>query len=103
MFAAVTFASLLALVSTAVADTMLAAVYEPGNNNLVLNPNFPVPTPGEGQVVLKVAACGVCHSDVFFLSAAHPDPRTYIMGHEIVGTPVQYARLSALRVSLSDS
>ncbi|KAH9858854.1 GroES-like protein [Lenzites betulinus] len=89
MFAVVTFASLFALVSTAVADTMLAAVYEPGNNNLVLNPNYPVPTPGEGQVVLKVAACGVCHSDVFFLSAAHPDPRTYIMGHEIVGTPVQ--------------
>ncbi|KAI0823372.1 GroES-like protein [Trametes gibbosa] len=89
MFSVSTFISLLALASKAVADTMLAAVYHPGNNNLVLDPNFPVPTAGQGQVVLKVAACGVCHSDVFFLSAAHPDTRSYVFGHEIIGTPVQ--------------
>ncbi|KAH9858849.1 GroES-like protein [Lenzites betulinus] len=89
MFAVTTLASLFTLASMAVADTMLAAVYTPGNNSLVMNPDFPVPTAGDGQVVLKVAACGVCHTDVFLLSAAHPDPRTYIMGHEIVGTPVQ--------------
>lgn len=91
MFAVTTLASLFTLASMAVADTMLAAVYTPGNNSLVMNPDFPVPTAGDGQVVLKVAACGVCHTDVFLLSASHPDPRTYIMGHEIVGTPVQYA------------
>lgn len=84
-----TLTTLLTLVSTALADTMLAAVYEPGNNKLVLDPAFPVPTPGEGEVLLKVVACGVCHSDVFILSAASPDPRSYILGHEIVGTPAQ--------------
>lgn len=81
--------TLLVLVPAAVADTMLAAVYEPGNNKLVLDPTFPVPTPGEGEVLLKVVACGVCHSDVFFLSAARPDTRSFILGHEIVGTPAQ--------------
>ncbi|KAH9858847.1 GroES-like protein [Lenzites betulinus] len=89
MFAIATLASLFTLASMAVADTMLAAVYTPGNNSLVMNPNFPVPTAEEGEVVLKVAACGVCHTDVFFISAARPDPRTYVMGHEIIGTPVQ--------------
>lgn len=63
MFGFSTLTMLLVLVHTAVADTMLAAVYEPGNNKLVLNPAYPVPTPGEGEVLLKVAACGVCHSD----------------------------------------
>ncbi|KAI0633255.1 GroES-like protein [Trametes polyzona] len=81
--------SLLVLASSVVGDTMLAAVYQPGQNNLVLDPSFPVPTPGEGQVLLKIAASGVCHTDVFYLSAARPDPRTYILGHEIVGTPAQ--------------
>ncbi|EIW62659.1 GroES-like protein [Trametes versicolor FP-101664 SS1] len=89
MFDFGTLTMLLVLASVAVADTMLAAVYEPGHNKLVLNPAYPVPTPGEGEVLLKVAACGVCHSDVFFLSAARPDPRTYVLGHEIVGTPAQ--------------
>ncbi|KAL1945814.1 hypothetical protein VTO73DRAFT_1816 [Trametes versicolor] len=89
MFGFGTLATLLVLVSAAVADTMLAAVYTPGHYKVVLDPAFPVPTPGEGQVLLKVAACGICHSDVFFLSAARPDPRTYILGHEIVGTPTQ--------------
>lgn len=84
-----TLTTVAAFVSAAIADTMLAAVYEPGNNRLVLNPAFPVPTPGDGQVLLKVAACGICHTDVFYLSAARPDPRTFIPGHEIVGTPTQ--------------
>ncbi|KAH9858846.1 GroES-like protein [Lenzites betulinus] len=89
MLAISTYASLFVLVSMAVADTMFAGVYTPGNNNLVLNSSYPVPTAGQDQVVLKIAACGVCHTDVFFLSAARPDPRIYVMGHEIVGTPVQ--------------
>ncbi|KAH9858855.1 hypothetical protein C2E23DRAFT_880275 [Lenzites betulinus] len=48
MFVIVTFASLLTIVSMAVADTILAAVHEPGNNNnnLVLNPKSPVSKPG---------------------------------------------------------
>ena len=69
--------------------TMRAAVYRPGNLNPVIEHDHPVPQPGHGQVLLKVAACGACHSDVFLLTEALIDDRTYILGHEISGYPVQ--------------
>ena len=46
-----------------------------------------VPDPGEGQVRIKVQACGVCHSDMLVADGAWPGiqyPR--VPGHEIVGT-----------------
>lgn len=46
---------------------------------------IPVPQPGEGQVLLKVEACGICHGDSKVIEgAASSYPR--IPGHEIVGT-----------------
>ena len=45
-----------------------------------------VPSPGAGQVRIKVQACGVCHSDVFTKEGGWPGlqfPR--IPGHEIAG------------------
>jgi D-arabinose 1-dehydrogenase-like Zn-dependent alcohol dehydrogenase len=45
-----------------------------------------VPEPAPGQVRIKVAACGVCHSDAFVKSGAYPGlvlPR--VPGHEIAG------------------
>ncbi|KAI0368691.1 N-benzyl-3-pyrrolidinol dehydrogenase [Pilatotrama ljubarskyi] len=69
-------------------STMKAAVYHPGNNELVLE-DVPVPTPGPKEVLVKIAASGVCHSDTFLLSAAIPDNRSYILGHENVGYAVQ--------------
>ena len=45
-----------------------------------------VPTPGPGQVRVRVEACGVCHSDVVVKEAAWPGlqlPR--IPGHEVAG------------------
>ncbi|KAI0636284.1 GroES-like protein [Trametes polyzona] len=68
--------------------TMRAAVYHPGNLNLVVETDFPVPQPKHEQVLLKVAACGSCHSEVFTLSNALVDNRTYVFGHETVGTAV---------------
>ena len=46
-----------------------------------------VPEPGPGQVRIEVAACGVCHSDLFTVHNAFPGisyPRA--PGHEIAGT-----------------
>jgi len=45
-----------------------------------------VPKPGAGQVLIKVQACGVCHSDVFVKEGLWPGiqfPR--VPGHEVVG------------------
>lgn len=36
----------------------------------------PVPTPAENEVLIKVAACGVCHSDLFLQSGAFGDCKT---------------------------
>jgi D-arabinose 1-dehydrogenase-like Zn-dependent alcohol dehydrogenase len=49
--------------------------------------DVPVPTPGRGEVRVKVEACGICHSDFFVVHNAFPGltyPR--IPGHEIAGT-----------------
>ncbi|KAI0667919.1 GroES-like protein [Trametes maxima] len=70
--------------------TMRAAVYRPGNLNLIVENDFPVSKPGKGEVLLKVAACGACHSDTFLLSNAVIDDRTYILGHEIAGYAVKF-------------
>ncbi|MFH9223945.1 alcohol dehydrogenase [Streptomyces lydicus] len=45
-----------------------------------------VPRPGPGQVRLAVEACGICHSDTFFVQAALPGVRfPLVPGHEIAG------------------
>ncbi|MCA9659560.1 MAG: alcohol dehydrogenase catalytic domain-containing protein [Myxococcales bacterium] len=46
-----------------------------------------IPEPGPGQVRIKVAACGICHSDAFIKSGGFPGlqlPR--VPGHEVSGT-----------------
>ena len=48
----------------------------------------PVPQPGEGQVLISVEACGICHGDSKVIEGwASEYPR--IPGHEVVGTVVQ--------------
>jgi D-arabinose 1-dehydrogenase-like Zn-dependent alcohol dehydrogenase len=45
-----------------------------------------IPTPGAGQVRIKVQACGVCHSDMFTKDGVWPGiqyPR--VPGHEVAG------------------
>ena len=45
-----------------------------------------VPEPGEGHVLIKIQACGICHSDVLTKEGAWPGlefPR--VPGHEIAG------------------
>lgn len=41
--------------------TMLAAVYQPGNEELVLNKSYPIRELKDDEILLKVSACGgVC-------------------------------------------
>jgi alcohol dehydrogenase, propanol-preferring len=44
------------------------------------------PRPGPGQVLVKVAACGVCRTDLHVVDGDLTQPRLPIIpGHEIVG------------------
>jgi propanol-preferring alcohol dehydrogenase len=48
--------------------------------------DLPLPAPGPGQLRLKVAACGVCRTDLHVVDGDLPDPKLPIVpGHEIVG------------------
>ena len=46
-----------------------------------------VPTPGRGEALVKVQACGVCHSDVFAKEGLYPGVSFPVVpGHEVAGT-----------------
>ena len=48
-----------------------------------------VPAPGPRQVLLRVAACGVCRTDLHLADGELPDPKLpLVLGHEIVGDVV---------------
>lgn len=47
---------------------------------------LPTPVPGPGQVLVRVAACAVCRTDLHVLEGDLPDPKLpLIPGHEVVG------------------
>ena len=47
---------------------------------------LPIPTPGSGQILLKVLACGVCRTDLHIFDGDLVDPKLpLVLGHEIVG------------------
>jgi 6-hydroxycyclohex-1-ene-1-carbonyl-CoA dehydrogenase len=50
--------------------------------------DIPTPEPGPGEILVKVAACGVCHTDLHYLDHGVPTFKKppLILGHEISGT-----------------
>jgi propanol-preferring alcohol dehydrogenase len=47
----------------------------------------PDPTPGLGEVLIRVTACGVCRTDLHVVDGDLPEPKLPIVpGHEVVGT-----------------
>ncbi|MFZ2054678.1 MAG: zinc-dependent alcohol dehydrogenase family protein [Candidatus Aminicenantales bacterium] len=46
----------------------------------------PDPIPGEGELLLRVRACGVCHTELDEIEGRTPPPRLpVILGHQVVG------------------
>ena len=46
----------------------------------------PVPTPGPGEALVRVEACGVCHSDMFAKEGLYPGVTFPVVpGHEVAG------------------
>jgi propanol-preferring alcohol dehydrogenase len=45
-----------------------------------------MPEPGEGEVLVRVSACGVCRTDLHIVDGELPDPKLpLVLGHQIVG------------------
>jgi S-(hydroxymethyl)mycothiol dehydrogenase len=45
-----------------------------------------VPDPGPGEVLVAVAACGVCHTDLHYREGGISDDFPFLLGHEAAGT-----------------
>src|SRR5687767_6700754 len=65
--------------------TMLAAVLGSAPGGLRIE-EIPVPEPLAGEVLVRVSACGVCHTDLHVMKAEVTFPTPAVMGHEISGT-----------------
>jgi S-(hydroxymethyl)glutathione dehydrogenase/alcohol dehydrogenase len=68
--------------------TMLAAVLPAAGEPLRIE-RIAVPRPGRGEVLVRVAACGVCHTDLHVIKAEVAFPTPAVLGHEISGTVVE--------------
>src|SRR5437867_6924319 len=44
-----------------------------------------VPDPGPGEAVVRVQACGVCHTDLHYRQGAINDDFPFLLGHEAAG------------------
>lgn len=66
---------------------MKAAVFYGPDKPLVVE-DVPTPEPGPGEVLVRVAGCGVCHTDLHYTDHGTPTFKTppMILGHEISGT-----------------
>ena len=67
--------------------TMKAAVVKAFGKPLVIE-DVPVPVPGPGELLVKVKACGVCHTDLHAAAGDWPVKPLppFIPGHEAAGT-----------------
>lgn len=66
---------------------MKAAIFTAAHQPLVVE-QVPDPAPAPGELLIRVAACGVCHTDLHYLDHGTPTFKKppLILGHEISGT-----------------
>ncbi len=47
---------------------------------------YPDPVPGDGEILIRVSACGICHTDMDEIEGRLPPPRLpVILGHQVIG------------------
>jgi len=66
---------------------MRAAIFHGAHQPLTVE-EAPTPTPQAGEILVKVAACGVCHTDLHYIDHDVPTFKKppMILGHETSGT-----------------
>ncbi|MGR8981708.1 MAG: zinc-dependent alcohol dehydrogenase family protein [Gammaproteobacteria bacterium] len=56
------------------------------NQQPLILTELPIPKPKEGEVLIKVAACGVCHTELDEIEGRTPPPALpVVLGHQAVG------------------
>ncbi len=66
---------------------MKAAVFHGPERPLSIE-DVPMPEPAGGEILVRVAGCGVCHTDLHYIDHGTPTfkPPPLVLGHEIAGT-----------------
>src|SRR4051812_49610916 len=77
----------------------VAVAYEPGQP-LVLE-DLPVPAIGPRDVLVRIAASGICHTDLNVIEGRSPLPLPIVPGHEACGT-VEAVGAEVRRVNVGD-
>ena len=73
---------------TGIPSTMRAMVLERARAPLELR-EVPTPSPGPGELLLRVSTCGVCRTDLHIVDGELDRPKLpLVLGHEIVGRVV---------------
>lgn len=82
----------------AIPSAQIAAVVPPSgasaNSMVEISSTYPVPKPGEGDILIKLEFSGVCHSDLHSIRGDTP-MKTDVAGHEGVGRVIK-GRISFL-------
>ncbi|NLU69152.1 S-(hydroxymethyl)mycothiol dehydrogenase [Streptomyces sp. HNM0574] len=60
-------------------------VIAPGKDEPVRVETIVVPDPGPGEAVVKIQACGVCHTDLHYKQGGINDEFPFLLGHEAAG------------------
>ncbi|MCC9310438.1 S-(hydroxymethyl)mycothiol dehydrogenase [Kitasatospora sp. RB6PN24] len=60
-------------------------VIAPGKGEPVRVETIVVPDPGPGEAVVRVQACGVCHTDLHYREGGINDDFPFLLGHEAAG------------------
>ncbi|MFJ5611704.1 S-(hydroxymethyl)mycothiol dehydrogenase [Streptomyces sp. NPDC093221] len=61
------------------------AVIAPGKGEPVRVDTVVVPDPGPGEALVRIQACGVCHTDLHYREGAINDDFPFLLGHEAAG------------------
>ena len=69
-------------------ETMRAAVLRDVTDGMKVE-TVRTPRPRTGEVLVKVSACGMCHSDLHVISGAIAFPTPCVLGHEVAGEVVE--------------
>jgi D-arabinose 1-dehydrogenase-like Zn-dependent alcohol dehydrogenase len=68
------------------ADTMRAQRFYADTRTIAVE-DVPIPEPGPGEVLVKIAFCGICHSDLSLINGTFPAQLPVVtQGHEASGT-----------------
>jgi len=65
--------------------TQVRGVVAPGRGLPVEVTTVLVPDPGPGEALVRVQACGVCHTDLHYREGGIGDDFPYLLGHEAAG------------------